>query len=281
LLHPAKKYFGTSVAGAPNSMKPVDDYAGRVGKRPNLIGYYAAWGDGFDISGVRNAWQSGALTVVSWEPFGTSLKEIASGASDPYIKKYATAVRKLNLPVVITFADEMNGFWDRWGTEHTTPEVYVDAWRHIHDVFTEVGAANVIWAWSPNVVNPVKDVPLEPYYPGDAFVDWVGMVGYFTYDDPPDTFAELFGPTIEQVRGFSSKPLIILETAAEPGGRRSADMRQLFEGVSANRDILGFVWFDHKAPRADWRLAQGPDGLDEFRRLAADDLYGFDVRRAS
>ncbi|MGW4158419.1 glycoside hydrolase family 26 protein [Streptomyces sp. NPDC004788] len=279
LIRPAKKYFGVSTAGAPNSMKPVDAYTRKVGKRPNLIGYYAAWGDGFDITGVRNAWRSGALTVVSWEPFDTTLEDIASGRSDDYIRKYARAVRKLNLPVAITFADEMNGAWENWGTEATTPKAYVRAWRHIHDVFQDVGAANVIWAWSPNVVNPVRDVALKPYYPGDAFVDWVGLIGYFTYNERPDTFAELFGPTKNEVRAFTSKPFILLETAAERGWRRDADVRALVKGAAEDPDVLGFVWFDHVAARADWRLDEGTTTTAEFKRLAADDIYGFDVRK--
>ncbi|MFJ9827346.1 glycoside hydrolase family 26 protein [Streptomyces sp. NPDC101160] len=279
LIRPAKKYFGVSTAGAPTSMKPVDAYTRKVGKRPNLISYYAAWGDGFDITGVRNAWQSGALTVVSWEPFEPSLEDIAAGKSDDYIRSYARAVRKLNLPVAITFADEMNGAWETWGTERTTPEAYVRAWRHIHQVFQDVGAANVIWAWSPNVINPVKDVPLRPYYPGDAYVDWVGLIGYFTYEEKPDTFGELFGPTMREIRGFSAKPFILLETAAERGWRRDSDVRALLTGVAADPEVIGFVWFDHAAARADWRLDEGATTTAEFTRLAADDIYGFDVRK--
>lgn len=42
--------------------------------------------------------------------------------------------------------------------------------------------------------------------------------------------------------------------------------------------MLGFVWFDHKK-RADWRLKVSPLALKEFKRLAADDLFGFDVRK--
>ncbi|MFF0433129.1 glycoside hydrolase family 26 protein [Streptomyces sp. NPDC004327] len=279
LLRPEKKYFGVSTAGAPNSMKPVEAYARKVGKRPNLIGYYAAWGDGFDISGVRNAWESGALTVVSWEPFDTTPEDIAAGTSDEYIQKYARAVRRLNLPVAITFADEMNGAWETWGTEGTTPQAYVKAWRHIHDVFQDVGAANVIWAWSPNVVNPVRSVALQPYYPGDAYVDWVGLIGYFTYNETPDTFKELFGPTMDEVRAFSGKPFLLLETAAERGWRRDADVRALVKGAAEDPDVLGFVWFDHVAARADWRLDEDSKTTDEFKQLAADDIYGFDVRK--
>ncbi|MFD3455756.1 glycoside hydrolase family 26 protein [Streptomyces sp. NPDC058691] len=277
LLHPDKKYFGVAEDKAPHTMAPVDQYAGMVGKQPNLVAYYAEWGAGFDASGVRRAWKSGALTLMSWEPFHVSLADIAAGKQDAYLRTYATAVRQLNLPVVIDFADEFNGNWENWGTKHVTPKEFVGAWRHMHDVFGDVGAANVIWAWSPNIVNPVPQVKLEPYYPGDAYVDWVGMIGYFTIGSD-NAFDSVFGPTMRQVRTFSKKPFIILETAAEPGERRRADVRNLFQGVTSDDDLLGFVWFDYHK-RADWRLKVSPLALAEFKRLASDDLFGFDVRK--
>jgi hypothetical protein len=277
LIKPEKKYYGAAVAGAPTSMKGVDAYTEMTGKQPNLIEYYAAWGDGFDASGVRKAWKEGAMTLMSWEPFDTSVADIAAGESDAYVKKYATAVRKLNLPVVIDFADEFNGHWEKWGTKHTTPEQYVAAWRHIHETFIDAGASNVIWAWSPNIINPVKSVKLEPYYPGDAYVDWVGLIGYWTMDED-NAFDSVFGPTIDQIRTFTKKPMLLLETAAMAGERRRADIRNLFAGVEADDDMLGFIWFDHKK-RADWRLEASPLALKEFKRLAADDRFGFDVRK--
>ncbi|WP_405870057.1 glycoside hydrolase family 26 protein [Streptomyces sp. NBC_00005] len=277
LIKPDKKYYGAAVAGAPTSMKGVDAYTELTGKQPNLIEYYAGWGDGFDASGVRKAWKKGAMTLMSWEPLDTTIADIAAGKSDAYIKKYATAVRRLNVPVVIDFADEFNGQWEKWGTKYVTPKQYVAAWRHIHETFIDAGASNVIWAWSPNIVNPVKSVKLEPYYPGDAYVDWVGLVGYWTIDED-NAFDSVFGPTIDQIRTFTKKPMILIETAAMAGERRRADIRNLFAGVEADDDMLGFIWFNYKK-RADWRLEASPLALKEFKRLAADDRFGFDVRK--
>ncbi|WP_420035127.1 glycoside hydrolase family 26 protein [Streptomyces sp. cg28] len=276
LLKPAKKYFGAAVDGAPSSMRPVEAYTRLTGKRPNLVEYYAAWGDGFDAAGVRRAWDGGALTLMSWEPFDISLADIAAGKGDRYLTSYAAAVKKLNLPVVIDFADEMNGPWEKWGTRHVTPRQYVAAWRHIHDTFDEAGASNVIWAWSPNVVDPMPDVRLKPYYPGDRYVDWVGLVGYFS-GPRATSFDAVFGRTLKEVRAFTGKPVLLLETAADPGQRRSADVRHLFAGVEGDDDIVGFVWFNFKK-RADWRLEATPAALEQFRKLAADDRFGFDVR---
>ncbi|MEU0002458.1 glycosyl hydrolase [Streptomyces microflavus] len=277
LIRPAAgKYLGAAIDGAPASPEPLEKYARLTGKRPNLVEEYAAWGDGFDASGVRTAWAGGALTLVSWEPRGTTMKAIAAGRSDTYIREFALAVRRLNLPVVLDFADEMNGFWETWGPEHATAAEYVAAYRRVHDVFTDLGVANVIWTWAPNIVNPAPDVSLSPYYPGDGYVDWMGVIGYFTRDE--GTFDELFGPTLAALRALADKPVLIVETAAEPTVRRTADVRELFAGVSADDGIVGFVWFNH-AKRADWRLEAGSAASrKEFQRLASGARYGFDVR---
>ncbi|MFJ4963256.1 Endoglucanase H precursor [Streptomyces sp. ADI96-02] len=280
LLRPAKKYLGVSRPQAPNSMEPVRDFGRMVGKQPNLVVYYAGWGHGFDATGVRNAWREGALTIVSWEPRGTTLAAVAAGRTDDYVRKYAESVRRLNLPIAISFADEMNGDWEEWGTKFATPREYVAAWKRLRAIFDEVGATNVIWTWSPNIVRPVDRarIALKPFYPGDDQVDWVGIVGYFT-DWDPHTFQGLFGPTLDELRPFTRKPMVILETASMPGDRRAGHVKELCDGVTASPDIVGFSWFDYDA-RADWRLAGDRPGTEAFRRCAARDVFGFDVRDA-
>ncbi|MCQ4210016.1 glycoside hydrolase family 26 protein [Streptomyces longispororuber] len=277
LLHPDKEYFGVAVDGAPSSMKPVDAFAGTVGKKPNLVGSYSAWGDGFNAPGARNVFDDGGMLYVSWEPFKPGLDKIADGSQDAYIKKYAESVRTTDVPVAISFGHEMNGHWYPWGTKKTTPETFVAAWKHIHDVFQEVGATNVIWVWSPNVVNPVRSVQLKPYWPGDAYVDWVGIVGYWTTTGA-HTFDTLYGPSRRQIEGFTDKPVLISETSAEPGDRRRADVRALLDGVRQDDDVIGFLWFNIPK-RADWRIQSSPLALAEFKRLIADDAFGFEVPR--
>ncbi len=132
---------------------------------------------------------------MAWEPFGVSVQSIAAGRSDGYITHFAQAVRALNLPVAISFGHEMNGNWYPWGTSQTTPAQFVAAWRHIHDLFARAGAANVIWVWNPNVINPVPQIQLKSYWPGRAYVSWVGLTGYFATTGP-HTFATLYLPTM-------------------------------------------------------------------------------------
>jgi mannan endo-1,4-beta-mannosidase len=276
LLKPPRKYLGAALDGAPESLAPVRDFAGKIGKQPNLLEYYVAWGTRFDPQRVSNAREADALPLMVWEPFQPSIAEIADGATDAYTRKFASAVRTLNLPMAISFGHEMNGNWYPWGTTATDPVDYVRAWRRIHDIFLDVGATNVIWVWSPNNINPVPQVPLKPLYPGDSYIDWIGVVGYYT-DSGASTFPTLFGPTMAVVHKFTHKPILIVETASQPGPRKRKDVADLFAGVAASPEVIGFIWFDY-VKRADWRIGSDSSALAEFKRRAANDLFGFDVK---
>ncbi|MDG4863007.1 glycosyl hydrolase [Streptomyces sp. T-3] len=274
LLHPEKKYLGVAAEGLPESLEPYDDFAKKAGKKPNLVAYYNSFGQDFDGLNAAAVWDRGALPFISWEPSETTLADIAAGKSDAYLRNYARDVRDLNVPVAISLAHEMNGDWYPWGRTKATPEQFVAAWRHVHDVFETVGAKSVIWAWSPNVVNPMPKVKLEPYWPGDAYVDWVGVIGYYAREGAT-TFDGLFGPTMRQVRTFTKKPFLIPETASQAGERKPADTADLFRGVAAHDDVIGFVWFNYDK-ETDWRIESGPASLSAFREGATRKVFGFD-----
>ena len=277
-LTPTHKYFGATFNGVPQSLAPVTNFAGEVGKHPNLLAFYLAWGSQLSISETMNIWHNGMVPYIAWEPFDRSLAQIASGIDDTYITEFATEVRRLQVPIAISFGHEMNGDWYPWGTKTTTPSQFVRAWQLIHNIFqNQVGATNAIWVWDPNVINPVPKVALAPYYPGDQYVDWVGVTGYYaTYG--PHTFDTLFGPTMDQIRTFTQKPFFISETASEPGARRPEDIADLFDGVADHPDVLGFIWFD--IPKdANWQIDGNPAALAAFRTAVSNPLFGFDVRQ--
>jgi Glycosyl hydrolase family 26 len=275
LVTPAHKYLGVTIQGAPASMTAVDAFAHAIGKKPNIVEFYQSFEDHFDAAGVRRIYQYGALPLLSWEPMTAPMATIAAGAQDDYLKTFATAVRTVNLPVAITLAHEMNGGWYPWGPQKTKAADFVAAWRHVHDVFVRADATNVIWLWTPNVINPVPRVHLAPLYPGDAYVDWIGVDGYYTHKGQ-QTFTTLFGPTTTAVRRFTKKPILIVETGAEPDSARPDEIANLFSGVARNSGLIGFVWFDNHGT-GGWRIDGDGPSVAAFRRAAKASEFGFDV----
>jgi mannan endo-1,4-beta-mannosidase len=277
LRQPKGKFFGVALPGDPTGPAAVAKFTKLAGgKNPNMLTIYSAFGDGFAASEVREAYQQNALAIVRWEPFSAKLKDIAAGKHDEYIDKYAKAVRTLNLPIAMTFAHEMNGNWYPWGRSKNTPAEYVAAWRHVHGRFAQADATNVIWAWTPNVINPVPSVKLKPLYPGDEYVDWIGIDGYFTHKGA-NTYKTLFGPTLKQIRQFTEKPYLIVETGAEPGSARPDWIREIIRGTVADDESLGFVYFNQNGS-AKWKIDEDSVAVAALRKGVATKAIGFEVR---
>jgi hypothetical protein len=269
-LRPSAPYFGLMTPQSPWSRTEIDALSRRAGARPTLLQFFVKWNQEFRPDAVAMCYRQQALPLLSWEPwagpkYGLSqpafaLRKISAGAYDPYITRFATAVRNQRWPVAIRFAHEMNGNWYPWSESRSgnRPGDYVQAWRHVHDVFTRVRATNVIWVWSPNIIRPVPQVGLHPLYPGDKYVDWVGMVGYGAGER---TAGEVFDPTIAALRTFTRKPLLITETGAEPGSAKAAWTASVFPWLRKHRDVIGFVWFEMSpstGANADWRFTADP-----------------------
>ena len=298
-LAPTDNYFGVSTPQAPYDWKDFQIFSAAAQKLPSMVEFFQGWDQEFPAGPVTESWRRAALPVISWEPRptvqplgpdsnntvepGYKLSTIIDGSHDAYIDKYALAVRALGLPVAIRFAHEMNGNWFPWSEERNgnVRGDYVAAWRHVHDRFTAVGATNAIWIWSPNVITARPAVRLAPLYPGDEYVDWMGMVGYYRrvyFDDkgkPKDpTFDNTYSGTLAELRATAVKPVVITELGAtEVGGNKPAWIRSLFQGLVDNPDIIGFVWFNHSVNGNDWRIESSGAAATEFAGGVADDRY--------
>jgi hypothetical protein len=258
-------YLGVSAANEIASYEPINEFAKAIGRQPNIVLYYAGWGDPFETGLADEAHAHGAVPFVQMDPEYASMTAVAAGRYDAYIRSYADQVRSYGHPVIMGFAAEMDGDWDRWGWHHTSPAAWIAAWRHFVTVFRQQGADNVTWIWTISQINNGTG-PIQDWWPGASYVTWIGIDGYYYL--PYDTFASVFGQTIVQVRMFTDKPLLLSETAIGPLAGQAAKIPDLFNGVRANH-LLGFVWFDqaqhHGVYHQDWRL-DDPAALAVFRR---------------
>ena len=258
-------YLGTFEPGAPSDYGAVASFARTANRQPNLVGYYSGWTQPFDVASARMLQAHGAVPFVQIDPTATSIKGIASGTYDDYLRSYADSVRNFRHAVVIGFGHEMNASWYPWGYKRVPAATFVGAWRHIVTLFREEGAQNVTWLWTLQAVEPGTG-PIASWWPGAQYVTWVGIDGF--YYRPSDTFASVFGKTITQVRTFTNKPVLLSEIAVGPAANQFAKIQDLFHGM-ARYKTLGLVWFD-KAQHSgifhqDWRLADNPFAQISFR----------------
>jgi mannan endo-1,4-beta-mannosidase len=261
-------YLGVFTSGSPPSYDPIASFAHIAGKEPNLIGYYSGWAEPFATSFADKVRSHGVTPFVQIDPSFASVPAIAAGDYDTYLKSYAQSVREFGHAVVIGFGHEMNASWYPWGYKHVAPKTFVQAWRHIVNLFREQGAENVTWLWTINQVNQDRPgtKPVADWWPGASYVTWVGIDGY--YYRPSDTFTHVFGTTIDQVRTFTDKPVLLSETAVGPGANQFAGIPNLFRGMQKYR-TLGLVWFDKAQHgsllKQDWRLEDNVSAQAIFR----------------
>ncbi len=204
-------YLGLYVRGMPSSYDGVTAFTTATGVGPNVLMYYSAWLEPFQTSFATTAAEHGAMPLVQINPFGVSIAAIASGRFDGYLSAYAEAVGSYRHPVILSFGHEVNGNWYPWGYTHTSPAVFVAAWRHIVSLFRGLGVRNATWLWTVNIMDPHGGIPPPAqWWPGSSYVTWVGIDGY--YYKPSLTFAPLFGPTIAAVRELTGDPILIAES---------------------------------------------------------------------
>jgi mannan endo-1,4-beta-mannosidase len=247
-------YLGVFEPGSPPSYQPIEQFASAAGKEPNLIGYYSGWAEPFDTSFANMVYAHGLIPFVQIDPTFASVAAIAAGDYDGYLRLYADTVRDFGHQVVIGFGHEMNGTWYSWGYGRTQASTFVQAWQHIVTLFKGEGADNVTWLWTVQA-DTTGTGPIESWWPGANYVTWVGIDGY--YERPSDTFNSVFKKTIEQVNSFTSKPILLSETAVTPRADQYANIHNLFEGMSQFK-TLGLVWFDvdqsGSLMHQDWRI---------------------------
>lgn len=253
--------LGIFEPGVPKSYAPVAGFAATSGVQPNLDVYYSSWYQPFQAAFAATAARHGAVALVQINPVGIDLAAIAAGAYDSYLRTYAGAVRSYGRRVILSFGHEMNASWYSWGFTQTSPATFVAAWRHIVTLFRAAGARNAAWLWTVNVTESSQTAPIAPWWPGDSYVTWVGLDGYFY--QPSQTFDTLFGPTIEAAHALTRAPVLIAETGATPAAGKPAKISSLFAGVHA-WGLLGFVWFNADTEQ-DWRVSDDPAAVAALR----------------
>jgi hypothetical protein len=253
--------------------RPAAETDEAIGVVPQLHLTYVGWTDEWTTSEfVAEDAERGQLSLVNWEPFDADFTAIVDGAYDEMLTARAREAGALDRPVFVDLAAEMNEE-EGWGGHD--PELYVAAYRHVHDVFAAHDEGNVVWMWAPNNVDSADAPGALAYYPGEDYVDWTGIDGYNWGTDDPDhawgSFTEVFGPMYEQLQPLG-KPIMIGETgSSETGGSKAAWIAGIVPALRESfPDVRALVWFDVRKER-DWRIGSSDAAASAFRDLAADE----------
>ncbi len=208
--------------------------------RPSITAKYFGWGTPFPRAQITADHKVGATTLVVLEPQKQNLKKLAGGKYDAYLKRWAAADKKLDLPLILSFAPEANGNWYPWGKGHISAALYRKLYQHVHDVLLKDGAQHVTWLWQVDRSSPRTEA-LAPLFPGKAYVSEIGLDGQLSVNFP--TFVREFGPTLRQVRAFTKLPVLLSEVGIEPGSTAPKKIDDLF-GSARRQSLTALVLFD-------------------------------------
>jgi hypothetical protein len=216
----------------------LDEWAKAIGARPQLVAKFEAFARKRTIDPfLAEAERQGIRQVmVSWEPWdpvpaslGTTLQylpqpgyrngEIARGAQDDYIMRFARSLAKFPGTVWLRYAHEMNGFWYPWSRGSRN---FIRAWQHVVTLFRAVGARNVRFVWSTNpslYQSPaVWQRSIRRYWPGSRWVDVVGST-MINFGGSKHYLVSRFAPRFRTLHRLFGKPVFLTETNTEQDGR--------------------------------------------------------------
>lgn len=181
----------------------------RTGKKLASVFCYLSYGQPFPARWVARLRAQNVAPHIAWEP-NNGLESVQD---DDYLRRFADAAARADCPVFLRFASEMNGDWTRYGGN---PLRYKTKWGLVHQVMAR-RAPNVAMVWC---VNAIPEKPISLFYPGDAYVDWVGINFYSVpfYDNNPARSGEMANPA-DRLRFVyrqyaARKPIMVCEWGA-------------------------------------------------------------------
>lgn len=212
---------------------------------------------------------------------GNIVYDILNGEYDSYFRDYAEMLREFGHPVMFRLNNEMNGDWCLYSSYYTSKDtmIYKELYKYLYSIFEENKVDNIIWIWNPHDRSfpNFKWNHALAYYPGNAFVDVIGLTGYNTgtYYSGEEWrgFKEIYDSMYFEYDQFFNKPFMITEFASSSvGGDKEEWIKEMFENISKYKKIKAAVWWngcdydtEGKASRI-YRLDQSPSMLHLFRR---------------
>jgi len=312
-------YWGAHLYGKPPeaaSFQPgglISNFETNIAqKKMSIIAWGAPWEYPvgsvlwFQTAYFDNVRAHGAIPMLDWGSWACcgltatqpayQLSYIANGTYDGFITTWAKQAKAWGHSFFLRFNWEMNGNWQfPWSSQlnNNTPDLYVKAWRRVHDIFNKVGATNVTWVWAPNI-STWNTVPLAKLYPGSSYVDWVGLDGYnwAGYQGMPwEMFSQVYSGDTKLVSNSkdsyteittvaAGKPLMITEFASveagDGGGAKSYWIADALGNSVINKypKIKAIVWFNWDAGAGlSWPVESSAASMNAFRTGISPAIY--------
>jgi len=228
----------------------------------------------------------GATPMVTWDPMNNGVvvpyASIVAGQFDSYFKSQADYVASTHNLVYIRLMHEMNvrppgSPWGP-GSRAGNSQEFIRAWRHIVTIFRREGATNARFVWSPNT-NCNGACPFTAYFPGDSWVDYVGLDGYnfaAVHRVPWMSLQQIFQSSYNILTRISTRPVMFTETAStDLDGNKAAWITQGFLTTIPKLfpRVVEVTWWQ-RVDQTDWRVNSSAASQAAWRAVVANPYYG-------
>lgn len=273
-------------------LENIEAFEKLIGKHLAIVASSSYWGEqSFPTANLELIWRHGSIPMVFWSPWDRpydedqgpdkfSLTNIAAGKWDAYIDHWADAAKAFRHPIMVSFANEMNGQWFPWSgmfyggdkqVPNTNPpkyvaaEVFKAAYRRVVDRVRARGASNVVWVFHfMNYSMPQEYWNLiRNYYPGPKYVDWLGMsvYGQQYLEDNWSPFEPLLDWPYKEITMLDpTKPVMLAEWGIgefPQFGSKSGFIKEAFETMKKYPKLKAAVFWNER-----WQNepSDNPDG---------------------
>lgn len=208
--------------------------------------------------------------------------ELLDGHYDEQIEQFAQKIARINGPVLFRLNNEMTGDWVFYNAHFYQKDtsLYVHMWQYIYDKFVEVGADNVVWVFNPNESSfpGFKWNHCSNYFPGEDYVDIIGVTGYNTGDyhigEIWRSFEEIYDEFMpEYNRVFGEYPMMVTEFGSSTfGGNKVEWMEEMFSVIDKYGFKAAIYWnsidkdpADGVTPARTYRFTDDPAIVEVFK----------------
>jgi len=237
----------------------INHYRNAFDAKPAMLAFWTFLSLGFPMTEAQTLRENGILPYVSimtghdkWKS-SFDPDDVVQGRCDTSITRLAagaTAYGAKHGGFFFTTMVESNAIWWYWSSKPNSAA----AIRHIWQIFEDQGANQyATWVWEafcPARYGAFVADP-EQYYPGDKYVDWIGLNVFANLKNPhikeTTKFGDLMSKSYEQMRvNHPQKPIMVSEFGRTPGNNQPPWLEDAFRRMKNNFSaIKAAIYYDY------------------------------------
>lgn len=296
------------------TLEGIESFDQLVGRKQAIIGFSNYWGkESFPSEQLKIISAYGAVPLIYWNPWEgpledkkakdrVNLNDILAGKWDNYLAMWSMKAKEFKKPMLVSWGLEMNGNWFPWcsvfygggnvieGSNpvlYEGPEFFKKVYRYIVDKVRAQGANNIQWIFHPNNTPD----PYEPwnkminYYPGDNYVDWLGLSAYGKQYPGPgwEPFEGVLPKFYNEITEIAPhKPFILAEWGVGEFPKEGSKAEWIAEALrrfsSQFPQMKGMVFWHERWQNGDLRYSNlrvnsSLESLEEYRKGIANSFW--------